>query len=238
MRASELPFVGIGDERVASRFRRPTPGPEFELLSRYLERSLPVPNPEERMAVFVEPRLETGCPDAVAVYWRPDGTECMRTLEALTVSDDRLVQFVWVAGSVRRAALVDQLGPAAAKRARELVEMGLLSEVDGEEICVAQHSLVLSRLIAIEAKLRGPSSALSQAARNTWFASESFALLPNLPTASSLCARYKACGVGILTPGDQVSDPSLPARRQGLPQSHVTWRFNRLARQLSAQGAA
>lgn len=237
MRMPNLPLVGHGDDSVSARFRRPTPGPELDLLTHFLEQSLPRPTARERLAVFVEPRIETGCPDAVAVYWRPSRQEDGAALKRLTTVDDRLLHLVWLKGAVSRNELRVCMGDAVAKRAEELVAMGFLTGVD-DRLSVADGGLTLSRVIAVEAKVSAPSSALSQAARNTWFASESYVLLPSAPSAAELCHRYEACGVGILTPADRFSTPSIPARERGLPQSHVTWRFNRFVRELSAAGVA
>ncbi len=235
MRTPTLPLVGHGDVRVSALFRRPTPGPELDLLAHFLEQSLPRPNARERLAVFVEPRIETGCPDAVAVYWRPGGHEDGATLKRLTTADDRLLHFVWLRGAISRDDLRACTGDAVAKRANELVAMGFLTGADNK-LSVADGGLALSRVIAVEAKMSAPSSALSQAARNTWFASESYVLLPSAPSAAELCHRYEACGVGILTPADRFASPTIPAKEWRLPQSYVTWQFNRLVRELSAAG--
>ena len=91
-------------------------------------------------------------------------------------------------------------------------------------------------MIAIEAKMAGPAKVLTQATRNTWYASESFALMPAVPMCEDLAERYAACGVGIVTPESSIDEPAVSAARMGLPQSHVTWRFNRAAHELSAAG--
>lgn len=236
MRATQPHLVGHGHVGVSASFRRPTPGAEFDLLVNYLKRSLPMPEDSESLAVFIEPRVETGCPDAVAVYWRSSVNAGLSEWSALTSVDDRILQFVWLEGRTDSARIESALGCAAARRARELVTMGFLSERSAG-LAVDDGGLVLSRLIAIEAKIGGPAAALAQAARNTWYASESYVLMPSLPATKALCDRYQACGVGIVTPSDEIASPSVPARKFGLPQSHLTWRFNRLALELSDSAA-
>lgn len=237
MRSTQLRLVGHGHVGVSATFRRPTPGAEFDLLLSYLEQSLPMPEDSESLAVFVEPCVETGCPDAVAVYWRSSVNPGLSGWSALTSVDDRILQFVWLEGMTDGARIESVLGRAAARRVRELVTMGFLAERSAG-LAVGDGGLVLSRLIAIEAKIGGPGAALAQAVRNTWYASESYVLMPSVPATKALCDRYQACGVGIVTPSDEIASPSVPAREFGLPQSHLTWRFNRLALELSNSGAA
>lgn len=222
---------------VSASFRRPTPGPEYELLMEFVGKSLSSPSEHERLAVFIEPRLETGCPDAVAVYWRATEGADLDVLRRLRPADDRLLQLIWLEQGIDAANLETRFGRPVARRAHELVALGLVCD-EGYGMSVPDEGLVLSRLIAIEAKIAAPSSALRQAARNMWYASESYVLMPNLPTTQALCERYASCGVGIVTADEQIDQSSIPARRMGLPQSHVTWRFNRMALELCASGAA
>ena len=207
------------------------------MLVEYIQRALPQPQRCEKLAVFIEPRLDTGCPDAVAVYWRPRGAPDLGILEELRPADDRLLHLIWLEGAVDAQSLGQRLGRIAQGRAQELAELGLIRARRGE-LTVPRNRLALSRLIAIEAKVAGPAAALSQAARNSSYASESYVLLPNVPTARSLCARFAACGIGIVTPRTALASPALPARGFGLPVSHLTWRFNRMALQHSESGAA
>jgi hypothetical protein len=207
------------------------------MLMRFVRHSLPAPCINERLAVFIEPRLETGCPDAVALYWKALEEVDLDTVSRLRPSDDRLLHLIWLEGTIPLSRFEDRWGTRASLRVRELVSLGLVRS-DDSMLSIPEQALVVSRLIAVEAKMAGPSGALGQAAKNMWFASESYALLPALPTARSLCERYKSCGVGIVMPQEQIEAASIPAKAVSLPQSHVSWRFNRMALELSARGAA
>lgn len=227
--------VAEAERPTSTTFRRPTPGPEYDLLMAFIARGLPSPDVGERLAVFIEPRLETGCPDAVAAYWRPAPGPDQCTLSRLRPIDDRVMHLVWLEPGIDTESIESRYGPQVAGRARELAVMGLIDDCESR-MTVPHERVVLSRLIAVEAKVAGPASALRQATRNTWYASESYVLMPAVPTAQSLSEKYAACGVGIVTPDDVVDSPSLSALNLGLPQSHVTWRFNRLAMELTAAG--
>lgn len=206
------------------------------MLLEYVHRALPHPARGEQLAVFVEPRLDTGCPDAVAVYWRPRRAD-EGALQGLCPRDDRLLHLIWLEGVVDAQSLERRFGPEVCRRAQELAAVGAIRARRGE-LTVPKSRLALSRLIAIEAKLSSPTSALAQAALNTTYASESYVLMPGLPTVRSLCSKYSACGIGILTPDSALTSPALPAHDFGLPSSPLTWRFNRMALAISARGGA
>jgi len=233
MRTTSPLLVQHGDHSVSAAFRAPTPGPEFDMLYDYLQHALPHPERSEQMAVFIEPIVETGCPDAVAVYWKRAEIPEREAWDSLGPSDDDLLQFIWVEPGVDCMQIERSLGKQAAIRARELVALGFLTQCDGY-LAVREDGLVLSRVLAIEAKISGPAAVLSQAARNTWFATESYALMPTPPTAQRLCDRYRSCGVGIVTPDAAIECPTVAARKWGLPQSRLTWRFNRLALEVAS----
>jgi hypothetical protein len=87
--------------------------------------------------------------------------------------------------------------------------------------------LAVRDVVAIEAKIGKWKAALLQAIRNTWFASESYVLLPALPRnpeAFDIAARF---GIGIWTLGTR----GMPVRhlasvRRVLPRSYGSWLFN------------
>jgi hypothetical protein len=227
----EQGFLLVGHENAVTPadFRRPTRGPEFEMLVEYLKCGLPMPKRSESLAVFLEPRLETGWPDAVAVYWRSDRGLRPDAACQLQHADDRLLHFIWLEGTVSHAGISARYGPTVAQRALDLLTLGAVVENRNRGLRVRKSTLAVTRLIAIEAKVSAPRSALSQAARNAWYASESYVLLPQLPTGRTLRSQYASCGVGIVTPDDHLESPPVPAHVFDLPRSHGTWRFNRMA---------
>jgi hypothetical protein len=236
VRRGGVALVGHPTSCATTMFRRPTPGPENDMLLEYVQRALPLPGRGEELAVFLEPHLDTGCPDAVAVYWRPRRADA-RALGTLRPRDDRLLHLIWLEGVVDAGSLEGRFGPAVSRRAQELAALGVIRSRGGE-LSVPRSRLALSRLIAIEAKLSSPASALAQATRNSSYASESYVLMPNPPTVRLLCSKYSACGVGIVTPQVPLTSPVLPARHFGLPISPLTWRFNRMALAFSERGRA
>src|SRR4051794_33587739 len=85
--------------RAGLRFRRPTPGPEGELIDRFLE-SQPFTVPSGcRLTIFREPCIESGFPDLVAVVWRTSTASSWNAERAtLTARDVRLMQYVFQRG--------------------------------------------------------------------------------------------------------------------------------------------
>jgi hypothetical protein len=217
-------------------FRKPTPGPELDLLAEFLSSHALLPDSGQRVAVFLEPKVETGYPDAVVAYWTPEPRLRGLQADALRRSDDQILQFIWAETEATEPALVRSMGRSVSKRLRELAEFGLVARED-DRLRVSEHALVLDRLVAIEAKVSAPGAALQQAVRNEWFASESYVLLPAAP-GSRLMDRFHACGVGVLTPSSTLSAPTVAAALGSLPKSTLTWRFNWLAHQLDESAVA
>ena len=87
------------------------------------------------------------------------------------------------------------------------------------------RTFAIRRILAFEAKISALTAALHQAALNRWFASESYLLLPRLPSAD-LRTRASASGVGVWLSG--ASKPVVRATRApvGRPVSYASWLFN------------
>lgn len=89
------------------------------------------------------------------------------------------------------------------------------------------RSFAVQRIIAVEAKIKAWRSALDQAYCNTWFAPESYVLIPTLAANTTLLAEASNRGIGVLS-RDKLSW-NLNARLTVFPRSYVSWLFNEWA---------
>jgi hypothetical protein len=89
-----------------------------------------------------------------------------------------------------------------------------------------EEIFAIERLIAIEAKMKNWQEGLQQAFHNTWFASESYLLLPDVPNTSDLMQQAASFGVGLLTACCSPVQSKLPAKVGRLPKSYASWLFN------------
>ncbi len=120
-----------------------------------------------------------------------------------------------------------------------LEEAGVV--IVGKKKCRA-HSMSsifsVERIIAIEAKVSATQRAIEQACANTWFSSESHALLPRPRTGERLTGVASSLGVGVLGfEKDRVEKVSAASIR-AVPLSYGSWLFNewtwRVARRAGA----
>ncbi len=93
----------------------------------------------------------------------------------------------------------------------------------------ASKIFAVERLVAVEAKVGKWAEALKQAVLNTWFASESYLLLPRM-TNGELSKAASERGIGIWSQDKGPEWLGLPALEEAnLPRSYGSWLFNEWA---------
>ena len=180
------------------------------------------------MTIFQEPRLESGFPDLVIVFWRERRTwEWNPSRIKLTSEDIRLLHYL------------HHNGPAALPFLDRFFDRSVAPQLDRlEEAQVAfcrsgtwrvrplNKIFAVQQIIAIEAKIDDLRGGLHQAVLNTWFASSSYLLTPHVPRSKELLDRASALGVGLWS------------RKRGIthqpntgivPRSYASWLFNEWA---------
>jgi hypothetical protein len=184
------------------------------------------------ITIFREPRLESGYPDLVIVIWKTttvSGWALERT--ALTVSDLRLLHNLALCGRSSEQRLKDLFGTAVSRRLQRLWDARMIRPWGPGiwQILPLNHIYAVRSIVAIEAKMSANSSALDQADLNTWFASESYVLLPRIPhERSSFIDAARRKGIGVWTNGVP-SSRQRAFKRTDLPRSYVSWLFNEWA---------
>jgi hypothetical protein len=115
----------------------------------------------------------------------------------------------------------------ALRTIQRLVAAGLLRD-DEDELQVPPIASIfaVTRLIAIEAKVKEPSRGLIQAARNGWFASETYLLTERAVNGGLLVKRARLLGVGLVGRSDLLSKAPLMPERRPMRASYATWLFN------------
>lgn len=212
---------------VGPLFRPPRLGPELDLLERFLESarfSAPIGC---ETTVFREPRLESGFPDLVIVFWDRKKTEhWQKSRTALTLEDLRLAHYVHNCGTCPEKQLLTVF-PGRGRSLDRLTAAGMLERTrNAWRLRPLSYIFAAQQIIAVEAKVAEWRRALEQARLNTWFASASFVLVPNVPKRSLLLEKAKAIGVGVWT-DDNIPIELEPVHR--LPRSYASWLFNEWA---------
>lgn len=214
-----------------------TPGPEKDLVLSFVASGIPAAPEGQELTIFIEPKLESGYPDIVAVYWDHLITKSWSGARSkLTKNDLRLLQFLVLSaddGSIPIGRVYSSFGrgPKSRQSLGRLLRAELIDIDESESLFVRPLSEIFAvrRLIAIEAKISDWKSALAQAFQNTWFASESYLLLRDVPKRSNLQESAAQFGLGVLGPADELDVAQIAARQDNLPKSHASWLFNEWA---------
>jgi hypothetical protein len=225
--AGKIPgFVAAG-----LSFRTPTAGPEFELVEEYIDNQLPPAPRGQQRTVFVEPEIESGFPDVVAVYWH--ASTALRWSSArteLTKVDVRVAHFLAMVGISDLDTFRPFFRKCVAPSLERLRSAGIVRSTSKTwQLRSLREIFAVRRLVAIEAKIDQWRDGLHQAIQNTWFASESYLLLPRVPKGSALLEEALRLGVGVKTRDQKLDSSEGPARRDRIPKSHASWLFNEWA---------
>jgi hypothetical protein len=212
-------------------FRTPTAGPELELVHEYLAAHIPPPPRGQVLTVFLEPEIESGFPDLVAVYWSERVASLWATCRAhLTADDIRVAHYLATVGTGDTETLKHFFRSRVSVTLERLHAANMIRRAgDGWRARSLESIFAVRRLIAIEAKVTNPREGLQQALLNTWFASESYLLLPKLPQKFDLSEEAARFGIGVTERGRPLHRCGVRARRQQIPLSYASWLFNEWA---------
>jgi hypothetical protein len=208
-------------------FRSPRPGPEAQLVQQFLSEVRLRAFPDCRITVFKEPKLDVAYPDIVLVAWRPSVTRTWRPeRKNINASDLRLLQHLVACGRQSDADLVRLFG-SGYKSTMERLQLADLVLQAGKSWRARPLSSIFAAvaIVAIEAKMSDWGTALQQAFLNTWFASNSYVLVPGSRVKDKLSATASAQGLGILNTDSRLSFK----RSRMLPRSYVSWQLNEWA---------
>lgn len=179
--------------------------------------------------LFREPELPTGCPDVVVVY---SSRSTMKSAGRPALSEEtlRLLHHIHRNPGVSVVDVTSDLC-LSMSRLGKTIDALLAREfihIDGGGLWPEPrpHVFPVRSIIAIEAKMRDWRRALDQATANTWFASESFVLLPRRNCFDGIAAEAEQRGVGVLSYDGAGVEVVLPARVLPIPSSYGSWLFN------------
>lgn len=222
------------------RFRGPVAGPEQVLVETFLNIATIRLLPGRSLTVFAEPAMDTGFPDLVAVVWRRElARSWSAEREHLRAMDLRLLHLLATRGAMELSFLHQVFHRGLNTMLTRLEEAGVVTV--GKDKCRARSTLsifAVERIIAVEAKVSATQRALEQACANTWFSSESHALLSRPRTGEHLMGMASSLGIGILGFEEDRVEKVCEAPVRAVPLSYGSWLFNewtwRVARRAGA----
>jgi hypothetical protein len=220
-----------GFAQVGLSFRTPTAGPEYDLVLDYIDSQLPPAPRGQNRTIFVEPEIDSGFPDVVAVYWH--AATALRWTSAravLTKVDIRVAHFLAMVGATELETFRPFFTKSVVPSLERLKSAGIArSTSKAWQLRSLREIFAIRRLVAIEAKIDQWRDGLHQAIQNTWFASESYLLLPRVPRGSDLLDDASRMGVGVKTRDQNLDSSEGTARRDRIPKSYASWLFNEWA---------
>lgn len=217
-----------GEGGLGLRFRGPVAGPEQGLVATFLSTATIRLPPGRSLTVFAEPAMDTGFPDLVAVVWRRElARRWTSDRERLRAMDLRLLHLLATQGTMELSFIRRVFHRGLNAMLTRLEEAGVVTI--GKEKCRARSTssiFAVERIIAIEAKISAAQRALEQACANTWFSSESHALLPRPRTGERLMGVASSLGVGLLGFEENRVEKVCEAPVRAVPLSYGSWLFN------------
>jgi len=208
------------------------PGPEADLVQKFVRIALPDPSDGRCRTIFIEPMLATTRPDIVVVDWDPSVSRWWpEERQFLEATDLRLAQLLFIEGALSERKLRVHFPRRLKASLMRLERAGLINSVDDR--WTLRHLgdiFAVHRIITFEAKISALSRALKQAHFNTWFASESYVLTTIKQPGDRIIRKAQLRGIGLWLPAEEAPfAPFLSAKQRPLPQSFASWLLNELA---------
>lgn len=207
-------------------------GPEYDMVLQFIDvTSKSFKHKRNKLAIFVEPLVETAYPDIVFAEYDPSILDKWNNLRNhLEVSDIKIFENLKAMEGSNALSLYERthFGYKVILQAIErLYDAGLIERKNGKWISKPlRETYSIKRLMSIEAKIGQWDTLLNQADANKWFASESYALSPVKKPKESTVQRFKDFGIGLYGFNDGQVTEFHKAEKQKLPTSYMSWMFN------------
>ena len=213
--------------------RTVTLGPEYALVEQFIDyycHAFVRDNKKTRLAVFVEPRIESGFPDIVFASYLPSITNNWSDKrEALDKYDLKLLSYLCNTNEALGTKLINTLGFSEKQTItslEKLMDAKLVSYRESSwRIRELRDVFSITKLIAVEAKLNDVNKVVEQTHLNTWFASHSYALTNSTKPQNGTVKTFTKYGIGLYCKGPHFRKV-VEAKQHTLPSSYLSFQFN------------
>jgi hypothetical protein len=213
--------------------RNATIGDEYAMVEQFIDyycSKFVRDNKKSRLAVFVEPRIESGFPDVVFASYLPSITNNWTDKrESLDIYDLKLLSYLCSTTETSGTKLISKLGFPEKQTIISLEKL-----MDAKLVTYRDHSwrvrelrnvFSLTKLIAVEAKINDINKVVEQTHLNTWFASHSYALTNSTRPQSETVKTFSRYGIGLYCRGKRFQRV-VEAKEHTLPSSYLSFQFN------------
>ncbi|MBR2929304.1 MAG: hypothetical protein IKC24_09150 [Oscillospiraceae bacterium] len=224
---SSLPDIGY----IA---RTNTAGKELDMVNQFVEFLIKKYShlKTKKVAIFIEPQIDTGYPDIVVVEYYSHQKGSWNTLRAsLSCTDFKILYYIQTEKFLSLSDISETLGypiDIVKKSVSKLNVCGLIHLSKKKEhvrnIRLKTYAKI-HKIIAIEAKIDKWQEAIRQANNNIWFSTESYILMNKSACSPAIIQTCRSIGVGVLLVNGKV-ETILASTQRRFPVSYASLQFN------------
>jgi len=213
--------------------RNATIGEEYAMVEQFIEyycAKFIRDNKKHHLAVFVEPRIDSGFPDIVFASYRPSILDSWSDARIrLDTSDFKLLSFLCYTPNATDDIIMSKLALSEKQTLRSLEKLIDAKLILRRNMCWKARNMSdifsVTKLVAVEAKISNVGRVVEQSFLNTWFASHSYALTNATKPRRETLQSFSQCGVGLYCGGEQFKKV-MNAKQYALPSSYLSYQFN------------
>lgn len=219
-------------KRYGLKTRQATVGAELDLLHSFLKRYAKSLTGDCDYAIFIEPRIPTGCPDCVVVKYDAKVYDAWpKSRHRLSDLDLKVLFYVMRASRRRKREIAKHLcvRPIAAEQSLErLISNGDVVESIGGWVSAAKQTRFgIREITSIEAKVHDWRKVADQAALNRAFSTMSYALMPRKVMSPAMREYVSNAGIGMYGYSkENGTQLLLPGHRSNFFSSYLPLYFN------------
>ncbi|MDL2217885.1 hypothetical protein LJC27_04430 [Christensenellaceae bacterium OttesenSCG-928-M15] len=231
---SNVRIFGRSAPEIGYYARTTTKGDEIDMVNSYIEHIVSKYKKlkKGRVAIFIEPQIDTGYPDIVIVEY--SGVPKIAWADSrrnLTTTEMKILFQVYKQKNASLSDLNELLGFSPEEIKKSFVHLAAcnLIHLSKSEMYARNTQLQafcnVKKVIAIEAKIDKWSEAILQASKNSWFSTESYILLNKTHCNEAIINKCKEHGVGIILVNGSIKHVLKSTKRQ-FPISYTSLLFN------------
>jgi hypothetical protein len=212
------------------RFRKGKPGPEQQLVSRFLDDYKNIFRSEgSQITVLVEPYAESGIPDMLFIIWDKVGDHWNPVRNSLNRDDIKIIHFISTFGKKGTfkhhiSRLLGFSEKQVESSINKLVQSALI-DLTNELIKLRDDAFFIKQIISVEAKISDWKNAVLQAERNHNFSSHSYVLLPEEKVSETILHEWNY-KTGLLTYSHGKPVVKKRAQKSRIPGLYFSWMLN------------
>lgn len=220
-------------QELGIKYRQITEGKEIELVRDYIDfrKEVFCPEPEKKMMIFLESKVDNAYPDIVFVEYNPESyLDWNRERSNLGKKDLKILYHLYVRKGLDASEIVTQLGISwkdAVISIEHLYDAKLVVRNNGRWELTDPKKIMPYKIEAVEAKLNKWEEVLQQTIINKNFASESYALsVSESKPGREILNKFKRFGIGIYIRRENTFDTTRSAVSKDIPVSFNSIYFN------------